>query len=469
MIATHLDEFLLLRLAAGDLSPEERDQALDHLETCSACSRTMSEIEALDSVLTSAARDGDLAADPDEMPLEAADPFARRPEPPAQPRRGAPAPDLFAAVNASRESAELEERLLEATGEPRSIAEVLHALDLSAIRDRFALLYALQKAGARIAEGPVRMLRFAEATLQRLRERETAERPDAGADRIVPALILVGQAHALAGQACNWTSEFQRAASYLQIAYRSFGRAGDEIALATVEHLESQRRYFLDRYGEALTLSRRALRTFREFGLDDMAARAGVGVANALSRLGRDDEAVALFREAAATFEGRGLWSNYINAMNNMGASLQRAGRLDEARREYARALRGFPRSEFRSLAFLRHGLAEILFSAGKYREAAIAVSRTIRLYADLGLSARALTASLLEIESWARAGELTRARHRLEIFQEEIARQEGLDPGVTQEIARALSGTQPDFERVATLRREADGRLQEYFQGRSA
>ena len=59
----------------------------------------------------------------------------------------------------------------------------------------------------------------------------------------------------------------------------------------------------------------------------------------------------------------------------------------------------------------------------------------------------------LFEAESWARAGDSSRARHRLELFQSEIARRGALDATVNDLIVAALSGDLPDFEKIAELR----------------
>ncbi len=467
LTASHPDEFTLLRLIAGDLPVGERRQTEDHLQGCGACSGRMSDLAELDSMLRSAAEDGALEDEPDAPDLPREDAFHARPDCAAAATRTRPA-SLALAVEAARDAASRQREILASASDPRALAALLSTLSLDGARDRFALLYALQEAGPRIAESPVRTLRLAEAALERLR-RDAAEQRSGDADAVVPRLAIVAQAHTLAGQACNWTSEFLRAGSHLRIAYRSFSEIGDEIGLATVEHLESQRRFFLERPQEALTLALRARRTFHALGLEDMRARSSVAVGIALYRLGGHEKALRIFREAAAVFEKRALWSNYINCLNNIGACLQQTGRLDEARQEYARALRRFPRNEARSLAFLRHGLAEVLFCAGRYREAALSVSRAVRLYAGLNLSARALTASLLEIESWARSGDLARARHRLEIFQIEVRRHGGLDPAITAEIERALSGAHPDFARVAELRRQAQAQFERLFREASA
>jgi tetratricopeptide (TPR) repeat protein len=183
----------------------------------------------------------------------------------------------------------------------------------------------------------------------------------------------------------------------------------------------------------------------------------------ALSSLDRREEAIEAYRQAVPVFERLGLWSNYVGAINSIGTALAKTGRLSEARREYARALRHLSRDQHRGwVALLRHSLAEVLYLAGRYREAAISLARARRLYAEAGLVASALKAALLEIESWARAGEIGRAFQRLEIFQLEVSRLGVLDGSITRRINEALSGADPDFERLADVRKEAADALKD-------
>jgi tetratricopeptide (TPR) repeat protein len=461
---THLDDFVLLRYVAGDLDEEDRGAASRHLEVCPACSRVEREIAELDGELRRLAGEKDLDA---ESPrLGPGDPFRSRP--PGVFRRiprDEGAGLAATALEASERALALSERLLESTRDPRILAEELFRLSLADVSHRFALLYALQESGRRIAEGPVRFLRFAEEALARLRREpfsKGAGEPEA--ERIVPKLILRGQAHLLAGQACNWTREFERARTHLELAYRSFARGGaDETSLAIVEHIESQRRSFLGKGKEALILARRAAATFEQLGLEDLSARSRVAEANALFMLDRLDEAVEVLRNSLPVFEKHGLWSNYVGALNNLGATLAKAARLDDARREYARALRRLSRERDRPfVAYIRHGLAEVLFAAGRYREAAISLAQAARLYRECGLAASALMASLFEVESWARQGDLGRARHRLDLFLAEVGRQGALDPSLTGEIEQALSGGHADLGRVADLRHRTEAILQE-------
>jgi len=111
---------------------------------------------------------------------------------------------------------------------------------------------------------------------------------------------------------------------------------------------------------------------------------------------------------------------------------------------------------------FIRKGLAEVLFSAERYREAANQAARAARLFSESGQLSRSLAASLFEVESWARAGDSGRARHRLDIFRLEIARHGKLDPTLAKLIDQALSGGSMDFREIAELRQLADSALQE-------
>ena len=69
---------------------------------------------------------------------------------------------------------------------------------------------------------------------------------------------------------------------------------------------------------------------------------------------------------------------------------------------------------------------------------------------------ANSLDASLFEIESWARSGDISRARHRLDLFQERVAGTCGLDPHVLAGIQNALAGSTPDLETLSDLRQRA-------------
>jgi tetratricopeptide (TPR) repeat protein len=457
LTSVHCDDFTILRYIAGELSPAERRTVEAHLAGCPACADVGREVARLDEELRNLENEDGRQPPNFSGSLPVGDAFRVRP--PLVERRlpaGRSMPLANAALEAADRAAKSSEEILEAAGRPEALAGRLEELRFSDVSHRFALLYALQEAGLQIAQSPPRAARLAQETLSRLeREPLTAEPDDA--ERIVPGLLLRGQAHLLAGQAGIWTREFERAGSHLELAYRSFARAGDEINLASVEQVESQRRSFLGRGAEALALARRAERTFEALGLDDLSARARAAQGIALFALGRFDEAAAAYRRALPVFERRELWSNYVGALNNLGATLVAAGRLDEARREFARALRRASRDRDRSfLAYIRHGLADTLFAAERYREAAIALHQAARLYADCGLVASALLASLHEIESWGRDGDMERAEHRWELLTERIGHYRALDSSITAEIEESLR-ERPDLEKVVHLRREAD------------
>lgn len=471
----HLDEFTLLRYAAGDLERDENERAAEHLESCIPCSGALKEIQRLDGELRLLAREPDSLKLHESGDLPPGDPFRIRPALVNRPVSGVPDAESLAraALLASERAGALQDQLLNAARDVSILRRWLTTLSLSDPTHRFALLYALQQAGLQIAESPVRMLRLGEETLAMLRRQAPARSAglDPDAERIVPRLTLLAQSHLLAGQACMWTSEFERAEAHFAVAYRSFARAGwDEVTLAQVEHLESQRRAFTGRGEEALVLARRAAATFEAREMEDALARARQAEGLALFDLGRQEEAVEAYRFALPIFKRRNLWSNYVVALNSIGTSLLKMGRFDEARREYAHALRRLSRDENRPLlAAIRHGLADILFSAGRYREAAMSLSRASRTYSECGLLARSLTASLFEIESWARAGELGRARHRLEIFRVDVARCGALDPSVTQQIADALAGNHPDLEALDGLRQQSEEVLHQRLGGMPA
>jgi len=460
----HLDDFTLLRYAASDLDDIERRSAEQHLETCAACSDSLRQIEQLHEELERCAREGSLRRD-----LPPDDPFHARPEA-ANRRLSASRPDaeelaaraLAASEQAGAESVRVLQAARSSTGE---LVALLSSLSFSDAADRYALLYALQEAGGQIAESPVGALRFGEEALNRLRRDASSSVSTSGeAERVLPLLTLFAQAHFLAGQASIWIGEYERAGTHLQVAYRGFAvSTGDEISLALVEHLESQRRSFAGKAGEGLVLARRAAATFESLGLEDSLARARVSEGNALFFLQRDQEALEAFRAALPSFERGELWSNYVGCLNNLGECLFKMGRLDEARREYARALRRVARERQPAwVAFIRHGLANLLLSAKRYREAAISLSQAARLFQELGLAANALTASLLEIETWALSGDVVRAGHRLELLRKEVGRYEQLDSSLKRRLEEALTRENADFQRVSEVRRHVGEMLQE-------
>jgi tetratricopeptide (TPR) repeat protein len=462
-MSPHLNEFTLLRYAASDLGGQERESADDHLHVCERCEAALSAMEELDEQLR--AITGDFAPSDD---LDPADPFARRPE--ALPRRRPAAPAREAenlavvALEASeRARAEIGRILETAKGSREELDSFLSGSSLSGLTVRFALLYALQEAGLEIAESPMRALGLALAALDRLQGEVTAD-PTTPAEWILPLKTLAAQAHLLAGQGRNWTGELEQARSHFEKAYRAFGEStGDDLSLAHVELCESQRRAFAGDPAAGLSLAQRARATFEELELEDYVARARVAEGISLSKLGRENEALEAFQSAVPVFQKSERWSNYVGAVNAVGACLARQGRLNEARREYARALRSVSRDRHAAwVAYIRNGLALVLFQAGNYRGAALAFLQTSRLFRDVGNTANALTASLYEIESWALCGQPARAAQRFEIFRTEVARHDALDPVIVRQLEAVLSGGDPNLEEVAALRRSAGQMLRE-------
>jgi tetratricopeptide (TPR) repeat protein len=474
-LSPHLDDFALLRFTTGELEEPEHRAATQHLEGCSDCAHLLVEVRRLDAGLqVVAAEDPAVFSDPEGLELPAGDPFRERPEvrAPVRDRSLRPEQVVELAVEASKRGAEGRDRLLEALRDAGPSRAALDQLSLSDAADRFTLLYALQEAGPRVAEDPPRMLRFSQGALQRLRARNKAESTpnDRVAERLVPLRVLFGQAHLLAGKACIWTGDYDVAQTHARLAYSWFARAGDELGLATVEILEAQRRYFTGAGEEALVLARRAAATFQVYGLEDSLARARGVEGIALFRIGRVEEALAAHRSTLPVFEAHGLWTNYVLALNNSAVYLVKLGRLDEARREYARALRLLSGHEHTSiLAFIRHGLAEVLFATEHYREAARSVGHAHRLYVACGLRANALAAWLFEVESWARSGDLERAHETLAAFKRSLAADPSLDPSVARDVEKALSGLAPDFRNIADLRQQAELALPPSWRGMSA
>jgi tetratricopeptide (TPR) repeat protein len=464
----HLDDFTLLRYTAADLDATERAAVDEHLDGCARCSVVLESLAKLDEELRALAKSAS-ATDG----LDAADPFARRPE--AAPRPAArPAGEFESlavdALEASEKGGKESGRILEAAkGSAEELTRFLSELSLADLTVRFALLYALQESGRGIAESPPRALALALGALDLFRgDRE--EDLSAPAGRILPPKAIAAQAHLLAGQARTWSGELEKAKSHLEQAYAAFGDStGDDTSLAIVELGESQRRAFAGDPESAFVLARRAGATFEEMGLEDFVARGRVAEAICLMKLDRLEEALEAYRSSLPVFQKHGLWSNYVGAINAAGATLSLLGRLDEARREYARALKVVSRKEHAAwVGYIRNGLALVLFKAGHYRDAAIAFLQTSRLFWETGNIANALTASLYEIESLALGGEAGRAARRFEIFRADVARHDALDPVIVRQLEAALSGSHPDLEEVAALRESAGQMLRERLETRS-
>ena len=473
MRTRHPDDFALLRYTAGDVDESERGSIVHHLEECEACLLTLAEIRPLDAALRRLGVERSSEANGDAGAVFARDDAFRErprraPETPAATRELA----RSALSHAQRADAEVAAMLSAITESPQAASAYLDHLSFADPAARYLVLYVLEEAMSRTSENPAAFLRFAEEVIARtLTESELDWEERSDAERIVPAATIAGQAHMLAGQASNWTGELERARLHLESAYRSFPGDGvsDEIRLALTEYQESQRRSFADRPAEGLALARRARSTFEELGLEDYAVRARVAEGIALSGLGRDEEATGYYRAAVRIFEREKLWKNYVSAINSLGVSLVRLGRLDEARRQYSRALRKLSQERHPSLlAFTRLGLAEVLESAGRHADAAKSFLQTARAFDALDLAGDGLTASLREIENWARSGDTTRALHRLGIFRSNVERLGALDPFIVSQIEDAVSGRSAGFERLGELCRDAEETIREAMRSRA-
>jgi tetratricopeptide (TPR) repeat protein len=469
MTESHATDFALLRYTTGEVDEAERERINRHVESCERCRVALNEIRRVDGGLRELA-DARLSLPDEKGPeLPPGDPFEERPHFPAsRAERVTPAVADRALEASERGNDGVGSLLAAADGPPEELAQHLGRLSLADPASRYLLLYTPEAMASRLVDEPANCLRFAEEMLARLRS-ESSSDPSSEAETMVPLAMLAGQAHLLAGQTSNWTGELEKGRQHLEAAYRSFSESSDEVRLALTEYHESQRRSFAGKPAEGLLLIRRAIRTLEIYGMEDFVARARVAEGSALSQLGRDEEAVACFRAVAPVFESHGLWKNYVSAVNSLGTSLGQLGRLAEARREYSRALKKVSREKYPSLlAFTRHGLASLLFSAGRYAEAAKAFGQAGALFQDLRQVGDALLSWLYEIESWARSGDAARALHRLEIFRAEVDRREALDPFIVRQLGEALSGREPDFEKAAELRRRAEEMLRENLKAAS-
>jgi tetratricopeptide (TPR) repeat protein len=464
----HPEDFELLCYTAGELEETQCDAVRAHLAECGRCLIALTEIRQVDASLRAGTRVG--ATEPDQFSSD--DPFRVRPE--RTHRAGRATRDLadLGIEAAQMGSAEVDTFLSAAQDSAEEAQRFLADLSLADPGARYLLLYGLDEAVRRLPDAPGRFLRVAEAVLGRL---ESENRPSLtsppDAEILVPIGNLVGQAHQLAGQAANWTGELERARLHLEASYRSFRRdsESDEIRLALTEYYESQRRAFAGLPSEALVLAKRAGATFERFGMEDFSARARVAEGLALAEQGDYERSLPLFRNALPVFEKLGLWKNYISVLSSIGNSLGRLGRLDEARREYARSLKRVSRDQHPSLlAFLRMGLGRVLFFGHRYADAAKSFLQAAGLFREVEQIGDLLCANLWEIESWARSGDTARARHRLEIFRASVDHVNALDPFVGHQLEEALSGRDPDLERIAELREGAETTLRETLEARA-
>jgi tetratricopeptide (TPR) repeat protein len=465
----HPEDFELLCYTAGELEEEQCDAVRTHLAECGRCLIALTEIRQVDSGLRTSTEAGPRRPD-DELSPD--DPFRARPQ--RTHRVGRATGDLAdrAISAAERGSAEVPPFLAAAEGSAEELQRFLARLSLGDPAARYLLLYALDEAGRRLPDAPGRFLRVAEAVLERLdAEHRDSQSSPSEAEILVPIGTLVGQAHQLAGQAANWTGEIEKARVHLEASYESFPyeMESDEIRLAMTEFDESQRRTFAGQSLEAVVLAKRAGATFERFGMDDFSARARVAEGLALSEEGNYEGSLPLFRSALPVFEKLELWKNYISVLSNIGASLGRLGRLEEARREYARCLRRVSRDQHPSLlAFLRMGLGRVLFFGHRYADAAKSFLQAAGLFREVEQIGDLLSANLWEIESWARSGDTARARHRLEIFRASVEHVQALDPFIGHQLEDALSGRDPDLEKIAELRERAETTLRESLEARA-
>ena len=211
----------------------------------------------------------------------------------------------------------------------------------------------------------------------------------------------------LAGQAQLWSRDYEASESHLRAAFRVFTDSGEESGLAMVELAEAQRRFFVGKAAQALTLAHRAWLYFERCGFASVAARAAVAKGMAFADLARFDEAAAEYRSSLSVFEREGLWSNYVGAVNSLATALFRAGRLDEARKEFAHALKRLSRPAHLSwVGYLHYGLGDLLLAADRPSDAAQAFGRATARFEESKLLSSALLSRIAEAECRVRGGQ---------------------------------------------------------------
>lgn len=442
----HLSELSLLSYRAGKSDERELQAATDHLEGCPICRRALEEMGALDRELRSLAGTGDLARDLELDDLPPGDPFRRQrwPGPRKHSRRGM---DPLLASEAALEKAD---QLLETAMNSPSPADVVNAVQVEDPAQRFALLYALQRAGLGIAEGPRKARAFAEAVLAR-----SGLRGGRRAEEIIPWRFVKAQAHLLVALSELWSKDLIAAGKHASTAYSTFMKLGDETSAAQAELSEAQRRFFLGRFRESLSLARRARLAFAARRMDDLEARAAVAEGLALAGSGDYESALAAYRSALPVFERLGLWSNYVGAVNSVATALFGMGHLDESRRALAVALKRFSKKEHRAWqGYLQHGLGDLLLATGRYAQAAREFRRAVANFGECGLNASAQLSRLAEAEAWARQGEMGNAALALETVRQ-FAMDASLDPFLREEVLQGVARALQNRDEIPLLREQ--------------
>ncbi|MCK6684101.1 MAG: hypothetical protein L6R30_16995 [Thermoanaerobaculia bacterium] len=452
ILTQHMDEFSLLRFAAGDMNDIERVHARRHLNACEDCQRALVSMERIDGILTDLGPDLLVPFEGEELPEN--DPFASRPTPKVRPSL---AVDIQACLAATRRARETQERLYSAARESESASrEAILGLDLADLADRYALCFALDGARQLMAEGIQRWLSFAACAVHVLEDPAVLGTAPPMVEQSVPLADLQARARLLHGFARLWTGDYEEGGRDFAAAYRLAAQGtAAESSFATVEMYESQRRTFLDRPREALLLAERARSTFELLGLEEEQARSQVAKGLALSALDRDDEAIVEFRATLPVFARTGLWNAHASVVSNIGASLVALGKLDEARRQYAAAMRGAA-ARPAIFAFLRFNLALLLLEGGKFPEAASAFEAAAALFSQQGSRPDSLSAELYQVEALARGGELARASAMLESFREKAPDGE-LPTEMLDALEQALVGFTRDPLRLTVLREQAE------------
>ena len=471
----HPDSYTLLLLTAGELDELGVRRVKNHMESCPSCRRSLDQVERLDQglrqhreeIFAAEAGAGDGVSDSPSLP--AGDPFSTRPEVavrrPSQYGFSAPEFALRWAASA-RDAAPLRDRVLASS--PQGLAPLLDLMSLDGLTERYGLGFALDEAPLRIAEGPVNFRPLSDLSLRRLRRerlvplRELAAADVTEAEFAFPLAELAARAHLLDGIICNWTGEYDRGAASFLKAWTGFAEGlGSDLALATVEMHESQRRSFAGDGRGGLVLANRSRETFEEMGSVADTGRALYATGIALGALDRDEDSLEPFRRSAEAFAAAGLWRPYVAAVTSLGGALVFLGRLPDARREFARALKLTLAGDRPAIqAVVRHNLGLVLFRSGDYPGAARSFQAAAALYERLELPSDAAVNGLHLAESLARSGKVDAARECLRRLEDRLAESPDLDPAILREFLRQLEGGYTDFDLLRSLRERLETSL---------
>ncbi len=374
--ASHPSEADLLNLAAGR-EAEGLDACRRHLDDgCRLCEVRLKELAELVEAVREEEAFNELL-DSDELP--------------AIPEFGGktvafrkPAPQLDEIYQQAAAAEGLAEGVLSAAHESEGrLDETLRALYGNPSRG-FALLYACQKGSAMVPQDPLRALELSRRVYD-----EAASLMDANLDvRIAtpaPREVVQAEAKLLESQAQNMLG-YALEARVAAVAARELFAAGGDVGFgkALADYYEGSAATFGKDYVAGERLLKKALRTFSEFGQENLMARAETALATLYLHRGDESRALSFLDHAIGLFDPAEDERFLTVALIHRALALSRLGRLEEGRTTYAKALSHARRLQSQAhVVAIRSGLAQIDIQRREY-------SRALRAFQDLAADERA-------------------------------------------------------------------------------